>query len=106
LENSSSKAKIVKKLSTNMVKKMSKNCQKMVKKLSKSCRKAVKKLLKVAKNCQHFFKKVVKKFSKKGVWGVGGVVVPRPSASASLTGQRQQVGAPTVPSSFIASSQE
>jgi hypothetical protein len=58
----------------NMVKKLSKSCQKVVKKLTKSCQK-------------------VQNSTNSGgggvVWG-GEIVVPRPSASALLTGRRQQ----------------
>jgi hypothetical protein len=72
------------KLSKRCQKIWSKSCQKVVKKLSKSCQKMVKKL---SKSCT---------FNKQWwgweVCGVGGeIVVPRPSASASLTGQRQKV---------------
>jgi uncharacterized protein (UPF0303 family) len=68
--------------------KVVKKLQKVVKKLSKSCQKVVKKL---QKSCQ----KVVKKFKIQqtvvGGWGGGGeIVVPRPSASASLTGRRHK----------------
>jgi hypothetical protein len=87
----------------------SKSCQKVVKKVAKNCQK-------VAKSCQKMVKKVVKKLTKscqksgqklpkssefnKQWWGVGGlewgvwsggeIVVPRPSASALLTGRRQK----------------
>jgi hypothetical protein len=57
--------------------------KKVVKKLSKNCNK-------LSKSCQKSSQKVVNK-STKGVGGWGGqIVVPRPSASASLTGRRQK----------------
>jgi uncharacterized membrane protein len=74
--------KIVKKLSKKMVKKLSKSCQKAVKKLSKnakSCQKVVKKL-----------QKIIKEFKIHQTVVGGEKVVSRPSASASLTGQRQK----------------
>jgi hypothetical protein len=86
-----------------VVKKLSKSCQKVVKKLSKSCKKmsknGQKSCQKVAKSCQKVDKKLSKssKFKiQQRWWGVGGVwvggeiVVPRPSASALLTGRRQK----------------
>jgi hypothetical protein len=88
--------KVVKKLAKSC-QEVAKSCQndiiKVVKKWLKSCQKGVKK---VSKSCQ----KVVKKFKIQqrwwgviGVWGwVGGeIVVTRPLASASLTGQRQKL---------------
>jgi hypothetical protein len=80
-----------------LVKKLSKSCHKVVKKMSQSCQKVVKKLL---KSCPKSFKKLSKSWQKVqnstnsggwvgGVWG-GEIVAPRPSASASLTGQRQK----------------
>jgi hypothetical protein len=79
------------------------SCQKVVKKLSKSCKK-------LSKSCQKVVKKVVKKLSKsckklpKVIMGwVGGeIVVPRPSASASLTGRRQKDVATSKLKHFIA----
>jgi flagellar biosynthesis/type III secretory pathway protein FliH len=94
--------KIVKKLSKKK-KKFSESCQKVVKKLSKklskSCQKVVqkivKKLQKVDKGSAMYHwsfyvtREAIKK--KKSTQGVGGqIVVPRPSASASLTGRRQK----------------
>jgi HSP90 family molecular chaperone len=89
--------KIVKKLSKKMVKKLSKSCQKVVKKLSKNCQKVAKSCQKVVKkltkSCQKSCQKVVKKLKIQqtvvGGWG-GEIVVPRPLASASLTGRRQK----------------
>jgi hypothetical protein len=77
-------------LKKNMVKKVSKTChnagkklQKVVKKLSKSCQKVVKKIV---QKCQ----KVQNSTNSDGWRGGQGIVVPRPSASASLTGRRQK----------------
>jgi hypothetical protein len=87
--------KIVKKVS----KKWSKSCQKVVKKLSKSCQKVAKSCQKVDKKLTKSWQKVDKKLSKKlsksskfnkQGWGGGEIVVPRPLASASLTGRRQK----------------
>jgi hypothetical protein len=110
--------KVIKKLSKScqkVVKKLSKSCQKVVKKLSKkllkSCQKVVKKVVKkLSKSCKkltkrsamyHWYMVILcdtgshfkEKINKRGGWGgwVGGqIVVPRPSASASLTGRRQK----------------
>jgi hypothetical protein len=89
---SKNKNKIVKKLAKKK-KKLSKSCQKVVKKLSKSCQKVVPCII------GHFMchgKPLKEKINKGGGWvgGVGWVggqiVVPRPSASALLTGRRQK----------------
>jgi hypothetical protein len=83
-----------------MSKKNVKSCQKVikkvVKKLSKSCKKLSKVVEKVdkklTKSYQNFCLKVVKKMKFNKQWWGGGVgrggeiVVPRPSASALLTG--------------------
>jgi DNA anti-recombination protein RmuC len=76
--------KILKKLSKNMAKKLSKSCQKV----AKSGQKVVKKLQKVVKKLT---KNVQNSTNSGGGWGVWGeIVFPRPSASALLTGQRQK----------------
>jgi DNA anti-recombination protein RmuC len=79
--------KILKKLSKNMAKKLSKSCQKV----AKSGQKVVKKLQKVVKKLTKNVKKVQNSTNSGGGWGVWGeIVFPRPSASALLTGQRQK----------------
>jgi hypothetical protein len=97
--------KVKKKWSKNWPKRK-KNCQKIVKKekkvfrkLSKSCQKVVKKVVKKLQKVDkgsamyhwsfYVTREAIKK--KKSTQGVGGqIVVPRPSASASLTGRRQK----------------
>jgi gas vesicle protein len=88
--------KVVKKLQ-KVVKKLSKSCKKLskvvekvvkkvVKKLSKSCQKGVKKVSKfLSKSCQK-----VENSTNSGGGRGGEIVVPGPSASASLTGRRQK----------------
>jgi hypothetical protein len=91
--NSSSKAKkcqkVVKKYGQKIVKKL----QKVVKKLSKRCQKVVKKLQKVVKKLSKSCQKVQNSTNSGGGRGCvgGGIVVPRPLASASLTGRRQKL---------------
>jgi hypothetical protein len=64
--------------------KVGKKWQEVVKKLTKSCQK-------VAKSWQKVGKKFKIQQTVVGCVGCGEIVVPRPSASASLTGQRQKV---------------
>jgi gamma-glutamylcysteine synthetase len=90
--------KVVMKVVKNGQKIVKKSCQKAV----KSCQKVVKKLKKVEKKKSKSCQKVVKKFKIQQtvvgggvcvgcrvVW-YGEILVPRPLASASLTGQRQK----------------
>jgi hypothetical protein len=89
--------KVVKKLSKKLSEKLSK---KLSKKLLKSCQKVVKKFKKLTKGSAMYHwlfyvsrEAIKRKFNKSGGWvgWVGGqIVVPRPSASASLTGRRQK----------------
>jgi hypothetical protein len=70
-----------------VVKKYSKSCKKLSKKLSKSWQKVVPCII------GHFMchRKPFKRKNQQRWWGVGGeIVVPRLSASASLTGRRQK----------------
>jgi hypothetical protein len=67
---------------TNVSKRKKKIVKKLSKKLSKSCQNVVKKL---SKSCQNVVKKLSKSFKK-----LSKIVVPRPSASASLTGRRKK----------------
>jgi hypothetical protein len=93
VKNCQNLSKVVKKV----VKKLSKSCkklQKVVKKLTKSCQKSCQK---VSQNCQKVSLVILcvmgshlQNSTKVVGCGGGEIVVQRPSASASLTGQRQK----------------
>jgi hypothetical protein len=65
--------------------KRKKSCQKVVKKLSKSCQKVVKKLIKGSAMYHWSFYESREAIERKNQQR--GIVVPRPSASASLTSE-------------------
>jgi hypothetical protein len=72
--------------------KVAKSCQKVVKKLSKSCKKLTKGSAMYHWSFYVTREAIFKKNQQKGQVGGGGeIVVPRPSASALLTGRRQTI---------------